>query len=111
MVAFAEDPASWELTEIYHRPENRAVHDRMAEQLTARLVPMVENIGKQGTEDGDFAVEVPHLPAWFVLGGLHALELAFPDRSRLASAIVEATELALRVLGYSGAKPDTTSLA
>ncbi len=106
IATFAADATSWELAENYHRPENRAVHDRMAEQLVARLAPIVESIVEQGVEEGVFVVEDAHLASWFVLGGLRALELAFPDRSRLASAIVDTTELALRALGYAGAMPN-----
>ncbi len=100
LLAIAGDPTGWELAEIYHRPENRAVHDRMAGRLLPRLVPLVERVIRQGVAEGVFTAPNPRVSAWFVLGGLHALESAFPDRSELARAIVEATDCALRALGY-----------
>ena len=107
MVASARDPDHRELIEIYHRPENRAVHDRMAERITARLVPLLEDIIEQGIEEEVFAVEEPRRAAWFVLGGLHAFEKAFPDREEFAEALEDAFDLARRTLEYPDARsPD-----
>lgn len=105
LLAAAEDPAGLELTEIYHRPENRAVHDRMAERLLPRLLPIVENIVRQGLDEGVFVAENPRLAAWFVLGGLHAFEFAFADRAGVNAAVTAATGIALRALGYRGPAP------
>lgn len=100
VLAIASDPTGWELAEVYHRPENRAVHDRMAERLLPRLLPLVEGIVRQGVDDGVFEVENPRVAAWFVLGGLHAIELAFSERSEISALIVDATNFALRSLGH-----------
>lgn len=100
VLAIASDPTGWELAEIYHRPENRAVHDRMAERLLPRLLPLVERIVRQGVDEGVFTAENPRVAAWFVLGGLHAIELAFSERSEIPSLIVDATNFALRSLGH-----------
>jgi len=100
LLAVASDPTGWELAEIYHRPENRAVHDRMAERLLPRLVPLVERIVAQGVAEGVFTAPNPRVSAWFVLGGLHVLELLSTDRSELGRAIVDATDCALRALGH-----------
>jgi AcrR family transcriptional regulator len=105
LLAIASDPTGWELAEIYHRPENRAVHDRMAERLLPRLAPLVEGIVMQGIAEGVFTVENPCIAAWFILGGLHALEFAFSDRAAIAAAIVDATHCALRMLGQDGHGP------
>jgi AcrR family transcriptional regulator len=102
ILAVTSDPVGWELAEIYHRPENRVVHDRMAERLVPCLVPLVEGIVRQGVAEGVFAAENPSVSAWFVLGGLHVLETAFTNRAELATTIVDATNCALRALGYSG---------
>jgi AcrR family transcriptional regulator len=105
VVAAASDPSMWELAEVVHRPENRAVHDRMAERLLPRLCPLVESIITHGVAEGVFVSENPRVAAWFVLGGLHALEIAFSDRAAIATAIVDATTCALRALGHAGPTP------
>jgi AcrR family transcriptional regulator len=102
LIGLASDPSGWELAEIYHRPENRAVHDRMAARLLPRLLPLVEGIVRQGVAEGVFTVGDPEVAAWFILGGLHGLELGFIDREQLAAALMEAMDCALRSLGHAG---------
>jgi AcrR family transcriptional regulator len=102
VVGLARDPASWELAEVYHRPENRAVHDRMAQRLLPRLVPLVEGIVEQGVAEGVFVAGDAAVAAWFILGGLHGLELAFTDRERVAGGLAEAMDCAFRALGHGG---------
>jgi len=99
----ANDSTSKELAAIYHRPENRAVHDRMAGSLTPRLVPLVEQIVSQGIAERVFTAEEPRVAAWFILGGLHMLEVGFADPEVLPSAVSSATAYALRALGYCAA--------
>jgi AcrR family transcriptional regulator len=99
ILALANDAAGPEITAIYHRPENRAAHDRMAERITPRLVPLVESITRQGIAEGVFTAQDPEVTAWFVLGGFHLLETGFAEPAKLADAIVKATNLALRALG------------
>ena len=98
--AFADDRAGRELAEIFHRPENRAVHDRLEERITPRFAPLVEQIVRQGMAEGVFAVENPRVAAWFIFGGLHALEVGFSDPAALPAAVKEATVCALRALGH-----------
>lgn len=102
LLVLVNNPAKWELAETYHRPENRAVHDRMAERLLPRLVPLVERIIEQGIAEGVFTARNPRVSAWFILGGMHALESAFTKRAEFARAIVDASNCALRSLGYAG---------
>ncbi len=97
----ANDSTRWDLARIYHRPENRAVHDRMAERLAPRLAPLVEGAVRQGVAEGVFSVEDPRAAAWFVLGGLHMLEVGFGDLADLPAAVTSATNYALRALGYN----------
>ena len=99
IIAMAGDSAGRELAEIYHRPENQVVHDRMAERITPRLFPLVEQIVQQGIDEGIFNVDNPRVAAWFILGGLHMLETGFKEHDELVEAVYVATELALRVLG------------
>jgi AcrR family transcriptional regulator len=99
----ASDATGKELAAIYHRPENRAVHDRMAERLTPRLAPLVERIVDQGIAEGVFTAEDPRVAAWFILGGLRMLEAGFADAEALPAAVRSATTCALRVLGHDAA--------
>ena len=55
----------------------------------------------QGIAEGLFVVENPRVAAWFVLGGLHMLEVGFPDPTELLSAITHAMECVLSALGYT----------
>jgi AcrR family transcriptional regulator len=102
VLAVMTDPSGWELVETYHRPENRVVHDHMAERFLPRLAPLVERIVRRGLEEGVFTAGSPRVAAWFVLGGLRALELAFTDRAEIANAVIDGTDCALRALGYTG---------
>src|SRR5664279_5223053 len=70
------DPDSSELIEIMHREGNRALHDRLTEQLTPRLVSIIERIIDQGLAEGVFAVPDTRVAAWFVLGGLQSAEVS-----------------------------------
>jgi AcrR family transcriptional regulator len=94
-----------ELIEIMHDPGNRAIHGRMAEHLTPRLVAIVESIVGQGLTEGTFDVPDAHAAAWFVLGGLQSAELSGVARAQMPEALAKATELALRALGYHGPRP------
>lgn len=105
MLAIAADPAGWEIAEVYHRPENRAVHDRMAERIASRLGPLVESMVTQGVAEGTFHADDPRVSAWFVLGGFHMLEVGFAERAHLPAAIRHATRCALGALGYAGSTP------
>lgn len=98
-------PGASELMEILHRRGNRAIHDRLDEHLAPRLVSIVESIIKQGVAEGAFAVSDVHAAAWFVLGGLQSAELSGVALDEMSAALATATELALRALGYKGARP------
>lgn len=100
ILAVASDDAGRELAEIFHRPENREVHYRMEERITPRFAPLVEKIVRQGIAEGVFTTEDPRVAAWFVCGGLHALEVGFTDPAALPAAISIATACALRALGH-----------
>jgi AcrR family transcriptional regulator len=99
-VAAAPDAA--DLIEVMHRPENRALHDRLAEDTAPRLVILMEAIVMQGVAEGVFTVGDPRAAAWFVLCGLQSVELAGTAVTEMPAALATATELALRALGYQG---------
>jgi AcrR family transcriptional regulator len=102
MSAVAAEPGATEIIELMHRPENRALHDRLAEDLTPRLIPLMEAIVAQGMEEGVFRVDDPRAAAWFVLAGLQSVELAGTAVPEMPAALATATEFALRALGYQG---------
>ena len=85
-----------------HRPENRVLHDRLAQDMARRLVPRLEAIVAQGIAEDVFRVDDPRAAAWFVLAGLQSVELAGTSISAMPAALAGATELALRALGYRG---------
>jgi AcrR family transcriptional regulator len=96
------NPDASELIEIMHGDRNRAVHDRLAEQLTPRLVSIIERIIDQGLAEGVFAVPDTRVAAWFVLGGLQSAELSGVPLTEMPASLAAATALALRALGYTG---------
>lgn len=99
LAAATGGPAGQELVELYHRPENAAVHRRMAERIGPRLVPIVERIVIDGVREGVFVAEDPEVAAWFVLGGLQALESAATEARPMPDAVIAVTDMALRALG------------
>jgi AcrR family transcriptional regulator len=102
-VGFDTDPSASELADFMHRPENRALHDRMAEQFTPALFPFVESIVEQGVAEGTFDVPDTTAAAWFVLCGMQSAELSGATAAEIPAALRAATQLALRALGYEEA--------
>jgi len=96
------EPEAAGLVDLMHRPENRILHDRLAEDTTRRLVPLLEAIVEQGVVEGVFSVDDQRAAAWFVLAGLQSVELAGTALSEMPAALTKATEFALRALGYQG---------
>jgi AcrR family transcriptional regulator len=97
---FEHDPAAVELAAFLHRPENRALHDRLTARLAERLVVIVEDIVVQGMAEGVFTVSDSHTAAWFVLGGLQSIEASRTPATDMPAAIEAVTQLSLRALGY-----------
>ena len=100
MGATDAEPAARELIDILHRPENRLLHDRMAEGMTPRLVAIVDSIVRQGIEEEAFIVADPRAAAWFVLGGLQSVELSGTPPEVMPAALDRAIAFALRALGF-----------
>jgi len=96
------EPEAAALVDLMHRPENRLLHDRLAEDMTQRLVPLLETIVEQGVAEGVFSVGDARAAAWFVLAGLQSVELAGTAISEMPAALTKAAEFALRALGYQG---------
>jgi AcrR family transcriptional regulator len=95
----SNDRSLVDVAEFVHRPENQRLHDRFAEHLLPRLVPLLERLIEDGVAEGSFDVPDPRAAAWFVLGGFRGVELAGTPMSKMAEALAESTRLALRVLG------------
>ncbi len=108
LMRFDEDRAAVALADFIHRPENRALHDRLEEHLTPGLASLVESIVAQGVAEGAFDVPDTRTAAWFVLGGLRSAELAGTPTAHMPAAIEAATTLALRALGASPATGEGT---
>ena len=97
----ARDGELSDVTDFIHRAENRTLHDRFAEHLLPRLLPLMEQLVADGVTDGSFRVADPRAAAWFVLGGLQSVELAGTPHAALPGAIDAAIDLALAALGAS----------
>ena len=97
----ARDGELSDVTDFIHRAENRTLHDRFAEHLLPRLLPLMEQLVADGVTDGSFRVPDPRAAAWFVLGGLQSVELAGTPHAALPEAIDAAIDLALAALGAS----------
>jgi TetR/AcrR family fatty acid metabolism transcriptional regulator len=94
-------PGAEELVALMHEPGNRAIHDRLAEQITPKVVSLIEEIVKRGVKQGVFNVSDPSAAAWFLLSGLQGAEQSGLPLSELPAAFTTAAEFALRALGYS----------
>lgn len=95
-------PHELDLIEIFHRPENRAVHDRMADEIIIRLAPALERIVADGISDGSFRRQDPALAAAFVLGSYTRLHDVVAGPEDVRPALTELNEFILRGLGYTG---------
>jgi TetR/AcrR family fatty acid metabolism transcriptional regulator len=94
------EPEATELIELMHRPENRVLHDRLAEHMMPRLVHLMEAIVEQGVGEGVFHTDDCRAAAWFVLAGLQSVELAGTTVADMPAALAKATGFALRALGH-----------
>jgi AcrR family transcriptional regulator len=101
LMAIDVDPTAVELAGFMHRPENRPLHDRMAEHFVPALIPLMESIVVQGVAEGVFNVRDPRAAAWYVLGGLQSAELSGTTVADMPAAIKAVTGFSLRALGYT----------
>lgn len=103
LCGFDNDPSAIDLSDFIHRPENRALHDRLTENIAVSMVALVESIITQGVSEGVFDVADPHAAAWFVGAGLQSVELAGTPATEMGAAFDTVIQLALRALGHEGA--------
>lgn len=104
-VEFSDEPHEQELQELFHRPENRAIHDRMAAAMGKRLAPVLERIIVQGIEEGVFVPQDTRIAAWAILGALQGMEASMSGSSHTPDGIDTVSGFALRGLGYRGELP------
>lgn len=97
-----KDPHERELIELFHRPENRAIHDRLSERIVARLASTVESIVADGIADGSFAAQDPHLTAGFVLATFNSMHDLVGDEGSVERIAAALNGFILRGLGYEG---------
>lgn len=101
----ADEPYERDLIEVFHRPENRALHDRMGEQALVRLGPAIATIIADGIAAGDFHGQVPRRAAAYVMACFGSLHEVVADPAEVPDAIGELDTFVLRGLGFAGEIP------
>jgi AcrR family transcriptional regulator len=97
-----DEPYERELIEVFHRPENRLLHDRIADQALVRLAPVIAVVISDGIGAGQFRQQDPDRAAAYIMacfGSLHEVITAVED---VPDAIRELNQFVLRGLGYEG---------
>lgn len=93
-------PHERELIDVFHRPENRAIHDRLMERILARVAATVESIVADGIAEGQFAHQDPHLAAGFVLATFTSLHELVGNEANVERVASELNAFILRGLGH-----------
>ena len=96
------EPNERELIDVYHRPENRAIHDRLTERILGRAIATVEPIVSDGIAEGQFAHQDPRLAAGFVLATFTSLHDLVGHEADVKEVASELNAFILRGLGYRG---------
>lgn len=99
------EPYERALIELFHRPENRALHDRTSEQTLVRLIPAIAAIVVDGIERGEFRKQDPLRAAAYVMACFGSLHEVVNDPDDVPGAIDELNGFVLRGLGYAGQVP------
>jgi AcrR family transcriptional regulator len=95
-------PYEGDVVRRFHRPENQAVHDRVSEQIIARLAPTLSRIIADGIDADLFRPQDPRLAATFVLGSFASLHHVVSGPGDMPAAIAQLERFILGGLGYSG---------
>ena len=93
------EPHERELVEVFHRSENRAVHDRAGEHVMARIAPPLAAVIAEGIATGAFADQDPTRAAHYVLACFGTLHEAISDPDEVPAAMEELNAFILRALG------------
>jgi AcrR family transcriptional regulator len=97
-----DQPYERELIEVFHRPENRVLHDRIGERALVRLAPVIAAIVADGITAGQFRQQDPHRAAAFVMACFGSLHEVVSDPADVPDAIHELNAFVLRGLGFDG---------
>lgn len=100
-----DEPYERELVEVFHRPENRVLHDRMGERALVQLAPVIAAIIADGIRAGQFRQQDPHAAATYVMACFGSLHEVVSDPADVPEAIDELNGFVLRGLGYDGELP------
>jgi AcrR family transcriptional regulator len=103
--AVGDEPFERDLVEVFHRPENRALHDRMSEGAIVRLTPVVAAIIADGIDRGLFHGLDPARASAFVMACFGTLHEIVSDPGDVPDAVAELNGFVLRGLGYDGPVP------
>ena len=99
------DASQRDLIEIFHRPENRAIHDQVSEQSFHAVRPLLAEIISAGVESGQFHPIDPERAAAYVFSCFSSLHDVLSDPIEIAAVTSELNAFVLRGLGYDGELP------
>ena len=99
------EPHERDLIEVFHRPENRAIHDRLGESARERMKPTMSGIVADGIKKGLFRPQDPARAAAFVLACFSIMHDVIAGPADVPVAIDELDAFVLRGLGYEGELP------
>jgi AcrR family transcriptional regulator len=94
------DPHEHELIDVFHRPENRVIHDRLMARILVRATATVESIVSDGIAQRQFVPQDPHLAAGFVLATFTSLHDLIDHGADLGDVASELNAFILRGLGH-----------
>jgi AcrR family transcriptional regulator len=97
-----DEPWERDLVEVFHRPENRALHDRIGEQAIVRLAPVIASVISAGIEAGEFRRQDPARAAAYVMACFGSLHEVVTEPADVPEAIRELNSFVLRGLGFDG---------
>ena len=92
-----------DLIEVFHRAENRVLHDRMGERAMARLAPAIAAVIADGIERGDFGAQDPGRAAACVMACFGTIHELVSEPADVPEAIEQLNRFVLRGLGYAPA--------
>lgn len=100
-----DEPHERDLIEVFHRPENRPLHDRMSERALARLSPVIARIIADGIERGQFRRQDPGRAGTYVMACFGSLHDVVSGPDVVPEAIDELNAFVLGALGFEGRAP------
>jgi AcrR family transcriptional regulator len=100
-----DEPYERELIEVFHRPENRLLHDRIGDQAVVRLAPVIAGVISDGIEAGQFRRQDPQRAAAYVMACFGSLHEVVTALEAVPAAIDELNAFVLGGLGYDGEVP------